>query len=182
MTRRIALISDHVSLPTGPGSVDSGGQNVYAARALDGVPSNVDPSEMRLAAGPALTALQPLSQRSRQLFRPVGADIHDFCYGLCAPAACGCRKPGSGLLLRAAAEHGLALEDSWLIGDILDGIEAGHRAACRSVLIDTGNEAEWRASPMREPDHAATTLAEAAASVLSAAPARRRSLPRACAS
>ena len=35
---------------------------------------------------------------------------------------CGCRKPEPGLILKAAREHGVALEDSWFIGDILDDL------------------------------------------------------------
>ncbi len=125
-----------------------------------------------------LAALQPLSQRILQLVRADGADLHGFYYCPHAPAApghaaCGCRKPAPGLLLQAAAEHGIALEDSWFVGDILDDVEAGHRAACRSILVDNGNETEWLSSPLREPDHIAASLVDAAAHVLSAAPARR---------
>lgn len=53
---------------------------------------------------------------------------------------CLCRKPAPGLLLRAAAEWGIALARSWLIGDILADVEAGNRAGCRTVLIDLGTE------------------------------------------
>ena len=34
-----------------------------------------------------------------------------------------------------------------MIGDILDDVEAGRRAGCRTVLLDVGNETEWRRSP-----------------------------------
>jgi D-glycero-D-manno-heptose 1,7-bisphosphate phosphatase len=44
------------------------------------------------------------------------------------------------MLRRAADEIGLDLERSWLIGDILDDIEAGNRAGCRTVLVDLGTE------------------------------------------
>lgn len=54
--------------------------------------------------------------------------------------ACDCRKPRPGLLLRAGAEHALDLARSWFVGDILDDIEAGRRAGCRSVLVDLGTE------------------------------------------
>ena len=36
---------------------------------------------------------------------------------------CDCRKPKPGLLLHAAAEHGINLEDSWMIGDRLTDIQ-----------------------------------------------------------
>lgn len=77
-------------------------------------------------------------------------------------SACSCRKPAPGLLQRAAREHGIALNQSWMIGDILDDIEAGQRAGCRTILLDVGNETEWRFSPLRTPTFRARNLAEAA--------------------
>lgn len=53
---------------------------------------------------------------------------------------CECRKPAPGLLLRAAAELDIDLERSWFVGDILDDVEAGRRAGCRTVLVDQGTE------------------------------------------
>jgi D-glycero-D-manno-heptose 1,7-bisphosphate phosphatase len=50
--------------------------------------------------------------------------------------ACDCRKPAPGMLLRAAADLGLDLEESWMIGDTDADIQAGHAAGCRTVLIE----------------------------------------------
>jgi histidinol phosphatase-like enzyme len=47
------------------------------------------------------------------------------------------------MLFNAAAEHDISLENSWMIGDILNDVEAGNRAGCKTVLIDNGNETEW---------------------------------------
>ena len=77
-------------------------------------------------------------------------------------ASCLCRKPAPGMLRQAALAHRLDLERSWMVGDILDDVEAGHRAGCRSVLLDVGNETIWRMSPLREPDHRCADLLEAA--------------------
>ncbi|MCC6383132.1 MAG: HAD family hydrolase [Dehalococcoidia bacterium] len=84
--------------------------------------------------------------------------------------ACLCRKPQPGLILRAAAEIGLSLRDSWMIGDILDDVEAGRRAGCRTVLLDNGHETEWRRSPLREPHAVVPSLVQAARVVLGGAP------------
>lgn len=81
-------------------------------------------------------------------------------------SACTCRKPAPGLLQRAAREHGIALEASWMVGDILDDVEAGHRAGCRTVLLDVGNETEWRFGPRRTPTLRARDLAHAAQAIL----------------
>ncbi|HKY36120.1 MAG TPA: HAD family hydrolase [Polyangiaceae bacterium] len=46
------------------------------------------------------------------------------------------RKPGPGLLLRAARERHLDLERSWMIGDTLSDTLAGRNAGCAcSVLV-----------------------------------------------
>ncbi len=53
---------------------------------------------------------------------------------------CRCRKPQPGMLLQAAADLQLDLDHSWFVGDILDDVEAGNRAGCRTVLVDLGTE------------------------------------------
>lgn len=49
--------------------------------------------------------------------------------------ACNCRKPKAGLILQAARENNLELEDSWLIGDSASDIAAGQSAGCQTILI-----------------------------------------------
>jgi histidinol-phosphate phosphatase family protein len=84
--------------------------------------------------------------------------------------ACSCRKPAPGMILLAARELGIDLRRSWLIGDILDDIEAGRRAGCRTVLLDNGNETEWRLAACRQPHATATDLEEAASFILESEP------------
>jgi D-glycero-D-manno-heptose 1,7-bisphosphate phosphatase len=79
---------------------------------------------------------------------------------------CFCRKPNPGLLFQAARDHNLNLAGSWIVGDILHDIEAGRRADCRTVLIDNGNETEWRLSPLRQPHAKVSNLSEAADVIL----------------
>lgn len=78
---------------------------------------------------------------------------------------CTCRKPMPGMLHRAAADHRIDLKRSWMVGDILDDVEAGRRAGCRTVLINNGNETEWLMSPMRKPHIAAGNLHLAAMAI-----------------
>lgn len=92
-----------------------------------------------------------------------------------AGAACRCRKPAPGLLLEAARDHGIDLARSWMVGDILDDVEAGRRAGCGAVLLDVGNETEWVWSPMRVPQHRVPHLL-AAADAIVAAPVPARSV------
>ncbi len=49
--------------------------------------------------------------------------------------ACDCRKPRSGLLLRAAGEHDIDLAASYMVGDQITDIAAGARVGCRTVLV-----------------------------------------------
>ncbi|GEM_PF-323939 len=48
------------------------------------------------------------------------------------------RKPGPGMLWRAASEMGLDLEHSIMVGDHLTDVLAGHAAGCASILVTTG--------------------------------------------
>jgi len=51
---------------------------------------------------------------------------------------CECRKPRPGMLLKAAAEMGLDLSRSYMVGDRLSDLEAGVNAGCRAILVRTG--------------------------------------------
>jgi D-glycero-D-manno-heptose 1,7-bisphosphate phosphatase len=75
---------------------------------------------------------------------------------------CLCRKPMPGMLVQAAREHDIDLRASWMVGDILNDVEAGNRAGCRTVLIDSGNETEWRLGNNRLPTRVVADIYAAA--------------------
>ena len=51
------------------------------------------------------------------------------------------RKPGPGLLVRAAKELGLRLQSSWMVGDMVSDVLAGSNAnCCGSILLRTGKK------------------------------------------
>ncbi len=83
-----------------------------------------------------------------------------------AAARCLCRKPSPELVLTAAREHNIDLRSSWFVGDILNDVEAGKRAGCRTILIDNGNETEWLSGKLRQPDHIVKDLSAAADIIL----------------
>jgi histidinol-phosphate phosphatase family protein len=122
----------------------------------------------------APSALEGVRERLSALLAAQGVQLDGFYWCPHHPqgdvpelsVVCDCRKPAAGLLLRAAAELGINLETSWLIGDILDDVEAGRRAGCRTILLDNGHETLWRLTPNREPDHLVTELEEAARLIL----------------
>ncbi len=51
------------------------------------------------------------------------------------------RKPGPGMLLRAAADLNLDLETSWMVGDLISDVLAGQNAGCRSILLESDRTA-----------------------------------------
>jgi len=80
--------------------------------------------------------------------------------------SCLCRKPAPGLLRQAARALQIDLARSWMVGDILNDVEAGRRAGCRTVLLDVGHETEWLRTPLRTPHHCARDLLEAARTIV----------------
>lgn len=115
-------------------------------------------------------ALDGVEARLRDLLAEYGVPLAGFYYCPHHPdgvepayaTTCTCRKPAAGLLLQAAHDHDIECSQSWLIGDILNDIEAGRRAGCRTVLVDTGGETEWELSPDRMPHHIVDNVAAAA--------------------
>lgn len=163
---------------------------------VEDVPYNADPARLRFTrrALPALQALQragyalvvvsnqpglalgyfsaaqfdALQQAlQRRLREEGGVALDGFFFCPHAPGAgCECRKPAPGLLLQAEAALGLNLARSWMVGDILNDVEAGQRAGCRTVLLDVGHETLWQFSPLRRPRHRAKDLLDAADFIL----------------
>jgi D-glycero-D-manno-heptose 1,7-bisphosphate phosphatase len=123
--------------------------------------------------------LTPVSLRLWELLAE--QDIYPLAIYYCPHAAegkilpyacpCQCRKPLPGLLLKAADDFGISLPDSWMIGDILNDVEAGRRVACRTILLNNGNETEWKMNEWRKPDFMVNDLREAAATILDKQPA-----------
>lgn len=75
------------------------------------------------------------------------------------------RKPNSGMLLEASRWNHFDPAQSWMIGDRMSDVEAGHRAGMRSVLIGTSEDP--RNFPWSKPEVLAQDLLEAARKILS---------------
>ena len=71
---------------------------------------------------------------------------------------CNCRKPRPGLLLDAARTHGIALENSYMIGDRWKDIACGAAVNCVTVFIDYGYADAFRGPA---PTHTCTSAAAA---------------------
>ena len=87
-----------------------------------------------------LVAFQDLLRREGTSVDGVYYCPHDPKEGIGAyKTACDCRKPGHGMLTRAARDLGIDLTRSYMIGDHWTDAEAGLRAGCRVVLLRTGH-------------------------------------------
>ena len=49
---------------------------------------------------------------------------------------CDCRKPKPGMLLQAAKDFNIDLENSWMVGDSQNDILAGQNAGCHTCLVN----------------------------------------------
>jgi len=98
-----------------------------------------------------LVTVQELESMHRLMcekFAAVGATIDGVYY--CPhddQSACACRKPAPGLLLEAAKEHQIDLDESWMIGDSESDVTAGRNAGCKTARVlardeDTDKQAD----------------------------------------
>jgi D-glycero-D-manno-heptose 1,7-bisphosphate phosphatase len=108
-------------------------------------------------------ALRGVEEKIQQVLRPHNLRINGFYY--CPHSeddGCECRKPKPELIFRAASDFGIDISQSWMIGDILNDVEAGNRAGCNTILIDNGNETEWLINQDRRPSFLAKNINQAA--------------------
>jgi D-glycero-D-manno-heptose 1,7-bisphosphate phosphatase len=119
-------------------------------------------------------ALIAVEQRIKIMLAKKGIRLNGFYYCPHHPEGvvplyrknCDCRKPQAGLLLKAVEELNIDLATSWMIGDILNDVEAGNRAGCKSILIDNGNETECVMNGRRQPTARVKDINEAAEFIL----------------
>lgn len=80
-------------------------------------------------------------------------------------ARCDCRKPKPGLLFQAAAELGLDLAASYMVGDKISDVAVGRGAGTAAILVLTGyglGEWEYRRPRWKcTPDYVAQDLMDA---------------------
>ena len=68
---------------------------------------------------------------------------------------CACRKPEPGMLLQAARDLDIELARSFMVGDKLSDVAAGHAAGCRTALLGPGKDASSFLGSAPEPTHRA---------------------------
>jgi histidinol-phosphate phosphatase family protein len=136
------------------------------------------PAAAKLKA--SIAELQAIQRRVRDLLAGEGAQLDMWRMCLHHPdgvvpelsGPCDCRKPAPGMLLDAAAELGLDLSRSWMIGDTDADMLAGTAAGCRTVLVEHPASAHKR-SRAASPDLLAADLGDAVAQLLDTSGASR---------
>jgi D-glycero-D-manno-heptose 1,7-bisphosphate phosphatase len=113
--------------------------------------------------------LHAVHRRVVELLDAEGLAVDDWRYCFDHPQAldaarrdCACRKPRPGLLTAAAADHGLDLGASWIIGDTDADVGAARAVGATAVLVEHPDTAHRR-SPDLVADAVVGDLAAAAA-------------------
>ncbi len=112
-----------------------------------------------------LEALAAVQARVLELLAEAGVVPDDFriCFHH-LDDGCACRKPAPGMLIAAAAELGLELTSSWMIGDTDADTAAGAAAGCRTILVETPGSVHKRTGSPQP--HARTADLAAAANLI----------------
>jgi len=112
--------------------------------------------------------LEAVHARLRQMMRSAGAPLAAIYYCPHTPeAGCACRKPGSELFWRAAAELGFEPDEAVVVGDKSSDVAFGVRVGARTILIASEpatGPATARSEPA--PDYVVTDLVQAADAIL----------------
>ena len=81
---------------------------------------------------------------------------------------CECRKPAPGMLIQAAQDLDLDLQQSYFIGDRFNDMEAARKAGVRGILVKTGYGSELlqddgpdKPKPDNQPDFVAEDILDA---------------------
>lgn len=82
--------------------------------------------------------LAAVHARLDELLAAEGARVDAYYHCPHERGTCGCRKPGTAMLERAAAEHGIDLAQAVVVGDAPTDVEAGRRVGARTVLLAPG--------------------------------------------
>lgn len=80
---------------------------------------------------------------------------------------CECRKPGTGLVRRAAAELGFVPAESFVIGDNRGDIELGRNIGATAILVMTGHGRQVAGEGNADADYVVEGLPEAVSVITS---------------
>jgi D-glycero-D-manno-heptose 1,7-bisphosphate phosphatase len=107
--------------------------------------------------------LAAIHERLLELLAAEGATVEgvEFCPHD-RDEGCGCRKPGTLMVERAAARLGFDPARAFVVGDHAGDVEMGRRVGARTLHVRTGHGEQELASAARFADHIVADLREAA--------------------
>lgn len=120
-------------------------------------------TNQRWLSGPArdLAGYARLHARLEQLLAAEDAHLDAAYYCPHDHGCCDCRKPGAGMLRRAASEHRFSLGAAVMIGDNETDVLAGRAAGTATILLRPGQR-----TASRDADFVVDDLAEAVRLIL----------------
>jgi len=74
---------------------------------------------------------------------------------------CNWRKPNPGMIEEATREYDLDIKNSFMVGDKISDMEAGHRAGCKTIVVGGSINHQELEVLSQSVDHIATDLFEA---------------------
>lgn len=111
--------------------------------------------------------VRAVNERLEKLLLLDGARLDGIYYCPHRPdEGCPCRKPEVGLIERAAVEHGIDPERSFVVGDKTDDVYMAKRAGAKAVLVLTGKGAEEKERLDKDPDFVARDILDAVTWIL----------------
>lgn len=117
-------------------------------------------------------ALEEIHQRLRELLAEGGVELDGIEVCPHRPEeGCACRKPGVGLVERAADRLGFDPAEAWMIGDHAFDMRLGRAVGARTILVRSGHGRQELGAARPFTDHVAADLREAAAVIANEVPA-----------
>jgi D-glycero-D-manno-heptose 1,7-bisphosphate phosphatase len=113
-----------------------------------------------VAAG--LLSREILAAMHERVSRELAVDDIKVCYHV-DQDQCDCRKPKPGMLLEAASQWSIDLQQSYLVGDRWRDIAAGRAAGCKTILI----RCDYEEQQPDKPDAVVESLLQASELILS---------------
>jgi histidinol-phosphate phosphatase family protein len=117
----------------------------------------------------SLENLHEIHRRMRLTFAEHGIEFREIYYApYSVESQHPLRKPQPGMLLLGQQECQADLSSSWMIGDRLSDVIAGHRAGCKSIFLTGAEDLQPGAPIEAQPDFIVDNLLQAADRILSA--------------
>jgi D-glycero-D-manno-heptose 1,7-bisphosphate phosphatase len=92
--------------------------------------------------------LHKIHERMQELAKPHGFQFDDFFFSPhAADSDHPTRKPNAGMLEEAIKKHHIDRGRSWMVGDKMIDVEAGHRAQIQSILVGGGDHSSTYQAP-----------------------------------